>query len=118
MFLTVNASRDFCRFGRPSGINTSSLKIYYTGGEKVPASLLQDLQNVLPGTFVTQAYGQTEVSGCISAFDADVPEDVEMSITKPESCGKPVIAIDEYKVIKYNFLPKFENKTKRYLCLF
>lgn len=96
--MTVNASRDLCRFGRPLGINTDSLKIFYTGGEKVSASLIKDLNEVLPGTLIQQAYGQTEATGLLTAFNANVPEDIEMSLKKPASCGRPLITVDEYKV--------------------
>lgn len=79
-------------------IDTTSLKIYMTGGERVSANLMNNLRAVLPHTFVMQAYGQTEVSGVLTGFNPNVPEEVEMALRKPDSCGRPVSTIDLYKV--------------------
>lgn len=62
------------------------------------AHLMNSLRAAFPHTFVTQGYGQTETSGVLTAFKPNVPEEVEMSLRKPESCGRPVSTIDLYKV--------------------
>lgn len=99
MFLTVNAAMDLCRAGRPCGINTSSLRVFYTGGERVSAELMKNLKNLLPESFVLQGYGLTEASGTfLTAFIGNSPEVKEMLLRKPESCGRPLPTMDMYKV--------------------
>lgn len=89
---------DLYKVGRPPGINTNSFKVFYTGGERVSAHVLKNLRDVLPDTFVTQGYGQTEASGLITGFDVNSPEEKDMTMRKPESCGRPVPSVDMYKV--------------------
>lgn len=96
---------NLCRFGRPLGINsTSSLKVFCTGGERVPSTLLEELRIALPGTFVTQGYAQTETSGLLTAFNRNIAEEVEMNLRKTKSCGKPLSIHNEYKVNIFLFI--------------
>lgn len=60
--------------------------------------LLVNLRSLFPTTFVSNGYGQTEVSGLITVFNYKNPEDVRLSKEKLESCGRPVSTIDMYKV--------------------
>lgn len=45
-----------------------------------------------------QRYGLTEAVGLVLGFDPNCPEEVEMSSKKFDSSGRPVPAIDAYKV--------------------
>lgn len=58
---------------------------------------MKELNNILPGTFVTQAYGQTEATGLLTGFYLG---DTEFNLRKPASCGIPLVIMDEYKVNK------------------
>lgn len=91
---------EFYKVGRPLGINTSSLQVLQTGGDRVTAGLMENLTSVLPDTYVMQVYAQTESSGLLTVFDINDPEDVELLHRKPESCGRPLSSVDEYKVRK------------------
>ncbi|KAJ8967846.1 hypothetical protein NQ314_002608, partial [Rhamnusium bicolor] len=69
-------------------VNTSNLKYFVIGGSTVTKKLMDDLNEALPHSVIINGYGQTETSGVITAFNSGSPEDAEMQIRKPQSCGK------------------------------
>lgn len=95
--------------GRPFGIDTSALKAFITGGEKVSSATMNGLREVFPGTIVSQGYGQTELV-FLTCFDLNSPVELEMTLRKPQSCGRPVATIDCYKV-GFNYTVSDKNLT-------
>lgn len=102
MFITPFAMNEMCSFGKPKGLNTSSLKQLFTGGSPISKNVLLEMQKLLPGTHVTQAYGQTEAGGLVFGFDPENLDDLRLQHLKPESCGRPVEGV-MLKVISYLF---------------
>ncbi|KAJ8967845.1 hypothetical protein NQ314_002607, partial [Rhamnusium bicolor] len=69
-------------------VNTSNLKYFVNGGSTVTKKLVDDLNEALPHSVIINGYGLTEMTGVITTFNPGIPEDVEMQIRKPHSCGK------------------------------
>lgn len=88
MFLAPTQALDIWKAGRPDGIDTSSLLLLVTGGATVSESQMRTLQDIWPGTFVTQGYGQSEVSGAIALFDPNDVRDAVQLHKKTMSCGR------------------------------
>ncbi|KAJ8947579.1 hypothetical protein NQ318_010091, partial [Aromia moschata] len=73
---------------RLNDVDTSSLILFLVGGSAPTEKLMTALQEAFPGTKILNGYGQTETGSCVTLFDASNPEEVEMQIRKPMSCGK------------------------------
>lgn len=97
LFLTPNAALNMCRVGRPDNLDTTSLLCLAIGGGILTEMYLNSLKDYLPGTFVTQIYGQTEVAGIITTFNMFSVQDALLLYRKPRSCGRPIRGIS-YKV--------------------
>lgn len=98
LFMAPILAHEFSIAGQDKKRDTSSLKTFFTGGTAVSPKMLEELRNQLPGTFISQGYGQTEVGGVITYFDTEYDEDVQLSLKNPTSCGRPVPGLT-YKVI-------------------
>ncbi|KAJ8947578.1 hypothetical protein NQ318_010090 [Aromia moschata] len=87
IFLAPHLANEFidCRL---KDVDTSSLKLLLMGGSAPTENMMSALREGLPGTKVFNGYGQTEALTCITVFDESNPEEVEMQIRKPMSCGK------------------------------
>ncbi|CAH1123479.1 unnamed protein product [Ceutorhynchus assimilis] len=83
--------------GRPDGIDTTSLNLVITGGAHFASEQLHKFRDLLPGTFVSQAYGCTELSGFGIAFNLTKTKDRLLLHYKPESCGRPIPGL-QYKI--------------------
>lgn len=94
MFLVPYLASQFVH-DPPKDTDTSSLKMLLIGGSPVTEALMEDLRNALPHTKVLQGYGQTEAGSGIAFF---FPQDVEMQIRKPLSCGK-ILSVVQWKVV-------------------
>lgn len=90
MFLAPIQALEMCKCGRPEGIDTSSLLEVVTGGSALTKTQMAVFRDLLPGTHVNQAYGQTEVAGIITTFKTHNRKDVVLSYLRPHSCGRPV----------------------------
>ncbi|CAH1285914.1 unnamed protein product, partial [Diabrotica balteata] len=75
------------KVGRPEGLDTSNLWSFIIGGGYIPKPLLLELRDLLPGTFVYNAYGQTEVSGVLTTFKTANVKDTLYLHSKPTSVG-------------------------------
>lgn len=76
--------------GRPKSVRATSLSVIITGGAMVTTNLLQKLRKLLPGKYIFQAYGQTEVIGYITLFKVRDEKEVQMLNEKSQSVGTPV----------------------------
>lgn len=85
------------RAGRPDGIDTTSLWALMNGGGSVSELHLKEIRDLLPGTFVFQAYGQSEVAGILTLFKTNEVKESVMLYYKPNSAGTPVPGLT-YKV--------------------
>ncbi|XP_060519652.1 uncharacterized protein LOC132697911 [Cylas formicarius] len=83
--------------GRPDNIDTSSLNALVTAGSHCSVDKITELRDLLPGTYVFQGYGQTEVSGVSLFFNTNRTKDKLQLYYKPGSCGKP-LPMFKYKV--------------------
>uniref|UniRef100_A0A6P7GFQ1 4-coumarate--CoA ligase-like 7 n=1 Tax=Diabrotica virgifera virgifera TaxID=50390 RepID=A0A6P7GFQ1_DIAVI len=81
------------KVGRPDGLDTSSLWNFVISGDYFPKSLLLELRNLLPGTFVFNAYGQTEVSGILTVFKSSSDKEALYLHSKPTSVGLIIAGI-------------------------
>ncbi|XP_050517591.1 uncharacterized protein LOC126892162 isoform X1 [Diabrotica virgifera virgifera] len=81
------------KVGRPDGLDTSSLWSFIVGGGYFPKPLLLELRDLLPGTFVYNAYGQTEVSGVSTTFKTANVKDTLYLHSKPTSVGMVIPGI-------------------------
>ncbi|XP_050517590.1 uncharacterized protein LOC126892161 [Diabrotica virgifera virgifera] len=78
------------KVGRPEGLDISSFRNFIIVGGYIPKSLLLELRDLLPGTFVSSSYGLTEVSGALTVFKTSSCEDVKERLylhSKPTSVG-------------------------------
>uniref|UniRef100_A0A6P7GR32 Uncharacterized protein LOC114341894 n=1 Tax=Diabrotica virgifera virgifera TaxID=50390 RepID=A0A6P7GR32_DIAVI len=78
------------KVGRPEGLDISSFRNFIIVGGYCPKSLLLDLRDLLPGTFVSSSYGLTEVSGALTVFKTSSCEEVKERLylqSKPTSVG-------------------------------
>lgn len=83
--------------GRPENITTASLLDLIIGGGPLCDEYILKLREVLPGSNVVLAYGQTEVAGLLTAFKPASRKDVLLLNQKPGSCGRILPGV-EYKV--------------------
>ncbi|KAL1517919.1 hypothetical protein ABEB36_001619 [Hypothenemus hampei] len=83
---------------RPEGLDTSCFRTVTTGGSPFPQEQLFTLRNMLPGTFVFQCYGCTEVAGPLTLFNLNRVNDRILLNQQPNSCGRPVPGFT-YKVV-------------------
>ncbi|XP_030753772.1 4-coumarate--CoA ligase 1-like [Sitophilus oryzae] len=84
--------------GRPDDIDTSSLTGLVTGGALFFSNKLSELRDLLPGAFVFQAFGMTEVSGLSTIFNLNKTKDRLLLHYRPASCGRPVPGFN-YKIV-------------------
>ncbi|XP_076264000.1 luciferin 4-monooxygenase-like isoform X1 [Rhynchophorus ferrugineus] len=84
--------------GRPDNIDTSSLSVVITGGAIFYADKIFELRELLPGTFICQAFGLTEVGGVALAFNIVRTRDRLLLYNNPSSCGRPMPGF-LYKVV-------------------
>lgn len=96
--MAPNQGIDILKVGRPDNIDTSQLNILVIGGATISQHFLKELREVLPGTFVCQGYGQTEVAGVLTCFRSNSVQDTLGLHYKPDSCGRPVPGV-AYKVL-------------------
>lgn len=97
VFLAPIQAIEMSNAGRPEGIDTTSLLELLCGGGILPTKHVLQLRDLLPGTNVTQAYGQTEIAGAITSFNSKKRKDILLSYYRPQSCGRPIRGI-WYKV--------------------
>lgn len=98
IFLAPIQAIEMCNAGRPDSVDTTSLLELLCGGGNLQLKHIIQLRDLLPGTNVTQVYGQTEIAGAITIFNSSKRKDVLLSYYKPESCGRPIRGI-WYKVL-------------------
>lgn len=79
-----------CNAGRPDSVDTTSLLELLCGGGILPLKHNLLLRDLLPGTNITQVYGQTEIAGAITIFSTKKRKDILLAYYKPESCGRPI----------------------------
>ncbi|XP_050311850.1 uncharacterized protein LOC126747336 isoform X2 [Anthonomus grandis grandis] len=84
--------------GRPENTLTSSLHLTLTGGMQFSLEKLYSLRDLLPGTFVFQIYGCTEISGIGMSFNLNRSKDRLLLNYRPKSVGRPVPGL-RYKVV-------------------
>lgn len=87
------------RSGRPEAVDTTSLRTYTIAGGPISESHLIEMRELLPGTFVSQGYGQSEVAGTLSFFKTKYVKETLMLHHKPTSVGTPLPGIN-YKVMR------------------
>ncbi|KAK9878018.1 hypothetical protein WA026_020646 [Henosepilachna vigintioctopunctata] len=73
---------------KPEGLDTSSLHCLITVGGSMPKSLVNDLRDALPGTYISQIYGQTELCGAITRFETRKVDDRLLLHYKHNSVGR------------------------------
>lgn len=101
VFLSPIQAINFLKYDRPDGIDTSSLWSLLVGGGAISEPHLKELRDLLPGTFVFQCYGQTEVSGPLNLFKTNDVKESLLLYHKPNSAGTPVPGLS-YKVKAYD----------------
>lgn len=79
---------DIIKGGRPDGLDTTSLFSCMIGGATISKKFILELRDLLPGTFVAMAYGQTEVAGLVTVFQIKYVKDALALHYKPESVGR------------------------------
>lgn len=84
---------DVIRSGRPDGLDTSSLISCLIGGATISTKCIGEFRDLLPGTFVSMVYGQTELAGPITIFQIDLVKHKLALHHKPESVGRVVPGI-------------------------
>ncbi|XP_045464647.1 4-coumarate--CoA ligase 1-like [Harmonia axyridis] len=89
-FLSPFQCLDFSKSSRPESVDTSSLHALATGGGPISEKLVHSLRDVLPGTFIMQLYGQTEVCGASTMFQTRRIDDQLLLHYKPGSVGRPM----------------------------
>lgn len=87
--------------GRPENITTASLLDLIIGGGPLSGDYILKLREVLPGSNIALAYGQTEVAGLLTCFKPASRKDVLLLNEKPGSCGRILPGV-EYKVFIFN----------------
>ncbi|KAJ8919720.1 hypothetical protein NQ315_006248 [Exocentrus adspersus] len=98
MFLAPSQVVDVVKAGRPDGVDTTSLLSCMIGGATISRKLTGELRDLLPGTFVAMAYGQTEVTGVIAFFRINQVKDTLALHHRPESVGRIAPGF-KYKVV-------------------
>lgn len=89
-FLSPFQCLEFSKSVRPNGVDISSLHALATGGGPISENLIHNLRDILPGTFIMQVYGQTEVCGASILFQTRRIDDQLLLHYKPKSVGRPM----------------------------
>ncbi|XP_044268934.1 4-coumarate--CoA ligase 1-like [Tribolium madens] len=97
-FLAPSQASEMLKVGRPDNVDTSSLLCVLTGGGVFPEKQSLALRDLLPGTYISQGYGQTEVAGVLTCFNMNDVKDTLRLHYKPSSCGRPIHGI-WYKIV-------------------
>lgn len=97
VFLAPVHALSMVKAGRPEGLDTTGLVEVITGGSAMSRKQFLEFRDMLPGTHLSQGYGQTEVAGVITKFSFSRAKDVILEYKNPESCGRPLAGI-WYKV--------------------
>ncbi|EEZ99576.2 uncharacterized protein LOC655644 [Tribolium castaneum] len=97
-FLAPSQASEMLKVGRPDNVDTSSLLCVLTGGGVFSEKQLLALRDLLPGTYISQGYGQTEVAGVLTCFNMNDVKDTLRLHYKPSSCGRPIHGI-WYKIV-------------------
>ncbi|KAH1010818.1 hypothetical protein HUJ05_005061 [Dendroctonus ponderosae] len=84
--------------GRPDGIDTSALYSLATGGGHLSTEKIRELRELLPGTFVSQMYGCSELCGVAVMFNLASTKDTLLMHSNPSSSGRPTPGC-QYKVV-------------------
>lgn len=84
--------------GRPDGVDTNSMLNVIIGGGPLGENHVLALRDLLPGTNVALAYGQTEIAGLATGFKPHCRQDVILMVDKAGSCGRPVPGAT-YKIV-------------------
>ncbi|KAL3275082.1 hypothetical protein HHI36_019854 [Cryptolaemus montrouzieri] len=90
IFLSPFQCLDLNRSSKPEDVNTSSLYVLGCGGGPLSEKLNSSLRDLLPGTFILQIYGQTEVAGASTMFQMRKVDEQLLSYYRPNSVGRPV----------------------------
>ncbi|XP_057661709.1 uncharacterized protein LOC130897115 isoform X1 [Diorhabda carinulata] len=90
LFLPPSGAISLIKAGRPDNIDTSNLLTFVTGGAILPQEYILELRDLLPGAFIYQAYGQTEISGAGNWFDVNDVKQILYLHNKPNSVGLPI----------------------------
>lgn len=98
VFLAPIQALRMLQAGRPEDINTTNVLNVVIGGGPLGENHILALKDLLPGTNVVLAYGQSEIAGLATAFKPTCREDLIMSMKKPSSCGRLVPGLS-YKVV-------------------
>nr|CAI5853440.1 unnamed protein product [Callosobruchus analis] len=93
MFVPPSQMAELTACGRPENLDTSSLHTCVSAGAATSETLMKEIRDLLPGTFVFQMYGQSEVAGAITMFNASDVKDVLLLDKKPSSVGKIIPGI-------------------------
>lgn len=96
-FLAPSQAIMMYKAGRPDGIDTTSLLDMLIGGGPINVDYVLKLRDVLPGTNVSLAYGQTEVTGLLTIFRPISRKHVLLLNNKVGSSGQIYPGI-KYKV--------------------
>ncbi|CAG9855968.1 unnamed protein product [Phyllotreta striolata] len=99
LFLAPSMAISMIKAGRPDNINTTSLWCFLIGGASIQQKYLLDLRENLPGTFVFQGYGQTEVAGILSFFNTSKVKETLFLHYKPKSVGL-IVPGTKYRVVE------------------
>ncbi|CAH1973805.1 unnamed protein product [Acanthoscelides obtectus] len=93
MFIPPSQMAELIACGRPENLDTSKLHCCISGGASVSEKQMREIRDLLPGTFVFQMYGQSEIAGIITIFNSNDVKDVLLLDKKPKSVGKVVAGI-------------------------
>nr|CAH7742818.1 unnamed protein product [Callosobruchus chinensis] len=93
MFVPPSQMAELIACGRPENLDTSRLHTCVSGGAATSETLMKEIRDLLPGTFVFQMYGQSELAGAITMFNASSVKDVLLLDKKPSSVGKVIPGI-------------------------
>ncbi|VEN42268.1 unnamed protein product, partial [Callosobruchus maculatus] len=93
MFVPPSQMAELVACGRPENLDTSRLHTCVSSGAATSETLMKEIRDLLPGTFVFQMYGQSEVAGSITMFNTSNVKDVLLLDKNPSSVGKIVPGI-------------------------
>ncbi|XP_074034975.1 luciferin 4-monooxygenase [Leptinotarsa decemlineata] len=98
LFLSPSQAVDMVKAGRPDHLDTTSLWTCFTGGAALSEKYVETLRDLLPGCFVFQVYGQSEVAGILTQFKTNQVRDCLYLHQKPRSVGVAVAGF-KYKIV-------------------
>nr|XP_023026911.1 luciferin 4-monooxygenase-like [Leptinotarsa decemlineata] len=98
LFLSPSQAVDMVKAGRPDHLDTTSLWTCFTGGAALSEKYIETLRDLLPGCFVFQVYGQSEVAGILTQFKTNQVRDCLYLHQKPRSVGVAVAGF-KYKIV-------------------